>query len=176
MVGAGGADPMMPNVALMIITDGRWDYMKDTLESAFEFLDWPFEQCVLVDDSGEGRRIAIPGWEIIQNPERKGLAGAIQAGWDALNDNIEYVFHLEDDFVFSDMVPIGADDLRARRSSETCPGCFGTPTVVARGTRCRWVPEPVSGRVRAGRGTDSSFKVVHIQSVHLSTVGDQVSG
>lgn len=99
---------MIPKVALMVITDGRWDYLQDCLESAFEWLDWPFEQCVLVDDSAEGRRIAIPGWEIIQNPERKGLAGAIQTGWDALNDDIEYVFHLEDDFIFPREVSIGS--------------------------------------------------------------------
>lgn len=99
---------MIPKVALMVITDGRWDYLQDCLESAFEWLDWPFEQCLLVDDSAEGRRIAIPGWEIIQNPERKGLAGAIQTGWDALNDDIEFVFHLEDDFVFPELVDIGA--------------------------------------------------------------------
>ena len=97
---------MMPKVALMVITDGRWDYLADTLDSAFEWLDWPFEQCLLVDDSAEGRRIAISGWEIIQNTERKGLAGAIQTGWDALNEDIEFVFHLEDDFTFPGPVPI----------------------------------------------------------------------
>jgi hypothetical protein len=98
---------MIPKVALMVITDGRWDYLKDTLESAFEMLDWPFEQCLLVDDSGEGRLFNIPGWETIQNPERKGLAGAIQTGWDNLYEDIEYVFHLEDDFTFPDLVDIG---------------------------------------------------------------------
>lgn len=98
---------MIPKVALMVITDGRWDYLKHTLESAFEWLDWPFEQCVLVDDSAEGRRMDIPGWQIIQNPERKGLAGAIGVGWEALNDDIEFVFHLEDDFVFADLIDVG---------------------------------------------------------------------
>jgi len=98
---------MIPKVALMVITDGRWDYLRDTLESAFEMLDWPFEQCLLVDDSGEGRLFNIPGWETIQNPERKGLAGAIQTGWDNLYENIEFVFHLEDDFTFPGLVDIG---------------------------------------------------------------------
>jgi len=34
------------------------------------------------------------------------LAGAIQSGWDALNAEIDYVFHLEDDFIFPDHVDV----------------------------------------------------------------------
>ena len=40
-------------LALMVITDGRWDYLQRTLESAAECLDYPFSQRILVDDSGE---------------------------------------------------------------------------------------------------------------------------
>lgn len=114
---ARSRDPVIPKVALMVITDGRWDYLQRTLESAFEHLDWPFEQCLLVDDSGEGRTMRIPGWEIVQNPQRRGLAGAIQTGWDNIRDNIDYIFHLEDDFTFPKTVPlhqmIGALETRA---------------------------------------------------------------
>lgn len=89
------------NVALMVITDGRWDYLAQTVASAEVALDFPFVQKLIVDDSGE--RVSPPprdGWEIVKNPERRGLAGAIQTGWDHLHPDVDYVFHLEDDFVF----------------------------------------------------------------------------
>jgi glycosyltransferase involved in cell wall biosynthesis len=94
------------NVALMVITDGRWDYLQQTLQSAAECLDYPFSQRLLVDDSGESVGFAPDGFDIIRNLPRKGLAGAIQTGWDHLNDDIDFVFHLEDDFVFPDEVDI----------------------------------------------------------------------
>jgi len=43
---------------------------------------------------------------MVRNLPRRGLAGAIQSGWDHLNENIDYVFHLEDDFIFPDVVDV----------------------------------------------------------------------
>jgi hypothetical protein len=94
------------NVALMVISDGRWDYLKRTLESAGQWLDYPFSQRLLVDDSGESIGFAPDGFEFVKNQPRRGLAGAIQSGWDALDTNIDYVFHLEDDFIFLDHVDV----------------------------------------------------------------------
>ena len=42
---------MIPKLALMVITDGRWDYLQRTLESAAVALDWPWHQKILVDES-----------------------------------------------------------------------------------------------------------------------------
>jgi hypothetical protein len=94
------------NIALMVITDGRWDYLQQTLQSASECLNYPFSQRLLVDDSGESVGFAPDGFDIIRNLPRKGLAGAIQTGWDHLNEDIDFVFHLEDDFVFPEPVDI----------------------------------------------------------------------
>ncbi len=94
------------NVALMVITDGRWDYLQRTLESAAQCLDYPFAQRLLVDDSGESVGFRPDGFDMVRNLPRRGLAGAIQSGWDHLNENIDYVFHLEDDFIFPDVVDV----------------------------------------------------------------------
>lgn len=111
-----GADPgragEAPRIALLVITDGRWNYLLDCLESVEANLSWPFVDRILVDDSGpddhfppaaakDAKAFRYEGstYRIVKNAERQGLAGAIQAGWDALPD-CDYVFHLEDDFVF----------------------------------------------------------------------------
>lgn len=93
-------------LALMVITDGRWDYLQRTLESAAECLDYPWSQRILVDDSGEDVGFCPTKFDFVKNTPRRGLAGAIQSGWDALNDDIDYIFHLEDDFIFLDHVDI----------------------------------------------------------------------
>jgi len=97
---------MTPKLALMVITDGRWDYLQRTLESAAVALDWPWHQRIIVDDSGGEKGFCPDGFEFVKNLPRRGLAGAIQSGWDALDEDIDYVFHLEDDFIFPDVVDV----------------------------------------------------------------------
>ena len=106
-VGAGGRPSPAPRITLMCITDGRWDYLRRTIASAEEMLDYEFTCRLLVDDSGSNTDLApqFDGWHYLKNAERRGLAGAIQAGWDALPD-CDYVFHLEDDFTFPEPVPV----------------------------------------------------------------------
>lgn len=78
-------------VALLLISDGRENYLERTLASAAEFLP-PMDYFVWVDDS----------------PHELGFAGAIQAGWDVIleHTDAEFVFHLEQDFTFRYPVPI----------------------------------------------------------------------
>jgi glycosyltransferase involved in cell wall biosynthesis len=94
------------NVALMVITDGRWDYLRDTLRSIDNQCDFEFSNYILVNDSGEDVPSDIATWWFVAGHERRGLAGAIQTGWDALTDDVDYVFHLEDDFTFPQPVPV----------------------------------------------------------------------
>lgn len=77
------------NVCLLLIGDGRSDYRDRTLESARLNLP-PMDAVVEVDDSGH----------------ELGFAGAVQAGWDAIPDDCDYVFHLELDFTFNRPVPL----------------------------------------------------------------------
>ena len=97
----------MKKLALMVITDGRWDYLQRTLRSAEQNLKYPWHQKLLVDDSGEETYFSPYGFDFVKNVPRQGLAGAIRTGWDALDD-VDYVFHLEDDFVFPAPVDIEA--------------------------------------------------------------------
>lgn len=74
-------------VCLLLISDGREDYLRECLLSAAQHLP-AFDQFVHVED---------PDHEL-------GFAGAIQAGWDQVDT--DYVFHVEQDFVFTERVRI----------------------------------------------------------------------
>jgi len=101
----------MTHTTLMMVTDGRWDYLADALASAEANLDCRWADKVLVDDTGTGQAEhaigRLDGWRVVANPERRGLAGAIQAGWEALDPTTDYVFHAEDDFVYPQRVDVG---------------------------------------------------------------------
>lgn len=77
---------------LLVITDGRDDYLTRTLCSALVNLPSP-EEVVLVDD-----RAHILGF-----------AGAIQQGWDRiLETDADLIFHLEADFTFNERIDLEA--------------------------------------------------------------------
>ena len=117
--GPDGRSGSAPRIALMVITDGRWHYLRDTVASAEANLDWQFSYKLLVDDSGSNTELApqFAGFHYLKNAERRGLAGAIQAGWDNLPD-CEYVFHLEDDFTFPQHVDV-ASMVKALEADDT---------------------------------------------------------
>lgn len=94
-------------VALIVITDGRWDYLLDTLDSAKSALNYDFSQKLLIDDSGLNNvELDFDGFTIVKHKDRLGLAGAIQSAWDHLDPTTDFVFHLEDDFIFTEPVDI----------------------------------------------------------------------
>lgn len=76
-------------LALLLISDGREDYLDRTIASATDhgLLDLA-DQFIHVDDSHH----------------RLGFAGAIQAGWEQVRT--DYVFHLEQDFTFPERPPV----------------------------------------------------------------------
>lgn len=92
------------NVALMVVTDGR-EYFWETMESFIDvFAGYEFAQRIIVDDSlnptfQERVKSTYPEFALLSAETKKGFSGAIQAGWAAIDDDIDYVFHLEDDFV-----------------------------------------------------------------------------
>jgi hypothetical protein len=106
-----------PRVVLLVVTDGRWDYLERTLESAVQNLTYDFSEVVIVNDHEEGWEqfpdlmweLLGERWEMVGGVAggRRGMAGAIQVGWDHLDD-CDYVFHLEDDWTFPDPVDVGA--------------------------------------------------------------------
>ncbi len=72
------------SVALLLISDGREEYLKATMASAMEMLP-TFDYFVHVDDSAH----------------ELGFGGAVQEGWRrVLDTDAEWCFHLEQDFTF----------------------------------------------------------------------------
>lgn len=81
---------MIGGTCLLIIDDGREDYLDRCLDSAATFLP-PMDACVMVNDSDH----------------ELGFAGAIQAGWEwVLETGCEWVLHMESDFLLTCPVPL----------------------------------------------------------------------
>jgi hypothetical protein len=95
------------SVALVVVTDGRYRYLERMLESLVEHVLYPFGLIRVVDDSGnvEGPRFPA-GWDVVRHQPRLGLAAAVQSAWAGLPADVEFVFHVEEDFVFTEPVDI----------------------------------------------------------------------
>lgn len=99
--------------ALIVLTNGREDYLDRTLGSAFEAIDGELKPRIMVDDSQNsfyGREVDEKWsgqFDVIHHaPKSLGFCGAIQKAWDLVKDfeDVQYVFHLEEDFVFNHYV------------------------------------------------------------------------
>lgn len=83
---------MKTSTALLMIRDGRDAYHDASLDSARSCLVPAFTHEITIDDSDHSL----------------GFGGAIREGWkQALATDAEYVFHLELDFVFKRLIPVG---------------------------------------------------------------------
>lgn len=81
----------MARIACLIITDGR-PCLQETLRSAEEFL-FPY--------------IDGPTYIASDVLHKKGLSGNVTSGWSAADgQDHDWVFHLEDDWVFTEPVPV----------------------------------------------------------------------
>lgn len=108
---------MRPRLGVMIPTDGRVHCLTNTWRSFVEAVNVAaFDASVVVvnDCPDPGYRDVIS--ELIEpdvllrfQGSRRGFGGAIIDGWAALrNLEVDYVFHLEDDFMFTRYVDLGA--------------------------------------------------------------------
>lgn len=93
---------------LLVLTDGRTDYLAATIDSAREHLAGDVTYKVIHDDTGnethrDRLREMFSDFEVIGRPTRQGFGGAIRSAWAHLSQRPErFVFHLEDDFTFSE--------------------------------------------------------------------------
>lgn len=99
-------------ITLLVLTDGRQMFLQPTLE-AVNKLDGPITRKLIHDDSGDVKFARYlekkygDEYEIYSTGRRSGFGGAIISAWKQLqNDNNEWVFHLEDDFVFQEVIPL----------------------------------------------------------------------
>lgn len=112
-------------ITLLVITDGRAGLLERTLKT-FELgaTQEPITRRVIVNDCPANPEheawIDTLGFDVHLRPQpaRRGFAGAIRAGWEAVGDDTAYVFHLEDDFVFTRHV----DLLAMTRVLDSQPG------------------------------------------------------
>lgn len=102
-------------IALLVITDGRDEYLRQTLDSAAEMLGPGITERWMFDDTGDEayrRRLVErhPTFKHIDAGPRQGFGGAIRASWDLLAQlsTARFVFHLEADFTFPRPVDLHA--------------------------------------------------------------------
>lgn len=100
-------------ICLLVITDGREDYLEACIRSASAELSGPITQRVMYDDTGDdnyrtdlARR--YPQFRHINAGPRQGFGGAIRAAWAFLAERSDalWVFHLEQDFTFNRRVDL----------------------------------------------------------------------
>lgn len=91
------------SLALLVIGNGRLDYLHDTVDAALTHLP-EFDHYLMVDDSGDPavqRELNrnYPDFRIRSHTANLGMARAVQSGFDlVLSTDAEYVFWLEEDF------------------------------------------------------------------------------
>jgi glycosyltransferase involved in cell wall biosynthesis len=99
-------------IALVVVGNGRIDYLAEAVASAVQFLPAP-SWLLMVDDSGdlEVRKhldATYPEFLIQHHDQNRGMAAAVQTGFDlALSTSCRYVFWLEEDMVLTQPPPIG---------------------------------------------------------------------
>lgn len=104
-----------PSIAVLVMTDGRDEYLLPTVRSAMANLTGPITEWWMYDDTGDyvyrdslARR--YPTFAHIDAGPRQGFGGAIRAAWThlAAHSAARFVFHLEQDFTFRRPVDLAA--------------------------------------------------------------------
>jgi hypothetical protein len=99
------------NIAFLIFTDGRLEYLARALDSAEKNLQCHFAVRRIVNDEplveDVLRKTYEPrGYEVVSHAERLGFCGSIQAAWNDLPAGAEWVWHCEDDFTYNEPIPV----------------------------------------------------------------------
>lgn len=103
-------------IALLVMTDGRDDYLKRTLAAFDEHVWGPLTTRIIHDDSGDPEHTQMlaetyDGYTVIGTPERAGFGGAIRSAWGLvpyLATDETFIAHWEDDFVATRRIDLGA--------------------------------------------------------------------
>lgn len=100
------------STALILTTCGRRHYLERSLESLHDNCTEAFAHRIIVDDSGDSDfgawlRSTFTGWWVLSHGTRAGLGAAVETAWDAVcRTDAEWVFHIEDDFTYTQTVPL----------------------------------------------------------------------
>lgn len=101
----------MNKVSLVVITDGRQACIEKTIDRFNEIIKFDFFEKLIINDSADKRYHnflvnRFPEFTVISHETRRGLAGAVQSAWSSVSRESDYIFHLEDDFIFEKPVDI----------------------------------------------------------------------
>ena len=103
-------------ITTLIFTDGRDELLKQCITSLDQHVSFPQEdRRVIVDDTGEAAhwdylQKVYPRCIVLPHLKKIGFCRTISTAWQwVLNSSIwtEYVFHVEDDFIFQRPVSLG---------------------------------------------------------------------
>ena len=85
-------------IALVMTWNGRPDTLAQSIPS-LDLLSGPITHRILVNDSGQ--ELNVDGWWVIDHHGNRGLAAAVQSGWNQAlaHDDVRFVCHWEDDMV-----------------------------------------------------------------------------
>lgn len=101
-------------IAVLVVTDGRDEYLLPAVRSAMANLSGPITEWWMYDDTGDyvyrdslARR--YPTFRHFDAGPRQGFGGAVRACWAHLDQHstVDYVFHFEADFTFNHQVDLG---------------------------------------------------------------------
>jgi hypothetical protein len=101
----------MDDIVLIVFTNGRLKLLRETIDSAEMNLQCRFSAKWIVNDCPEvfvdlKSWYCSRGFEIYSNPVKSGYCHSIQMAWDALRSRYDFIFHLEDDFIFNEPIPV----------------------------------------------------------------------
>jgi glycosyltransferase involved in cell wall biosynthesis len=96
----------MSKVSLVVITDGRQACIAETIPSMRKNLNYNFYEKIIINDSADARYhqylvSKFPDFNVVSHETRRGLAGAVQSAWASISPETDFIFHLEDDFIFN---------------------------------------------------------------------------
>jgi hypothetical protein len=99
-------------LTLVVIGDGRGDYLTETVRSIQAHVLYPIQTRIMVNDEADPdyiRAINATYPDFIRvHTGRRGMAGAVQAGFDAaIVTDPDYVLWIEEDMLLTRSLPIG---------------------------------------------------------------------
>lgn len=109
---------------VMLMTDGRAELFSRTIASLRAAWHGRLDEIVVIDDSGDPLYARWldeqhPTYRHVHHPERRGFGRAIASGWEHVGHH-DYIFHLEDDFLFTQPINLGAMRMILDENPDVC--------------------------------------------------------
>jgi glycosyltransferase involved in cell wall biosynthesis len=103
----------MKNVSVIFITDGRVNLLEQTLRSFSDHVAYPFFSKLIINDCVDKDVVTavdnlsrIYGLTPTHHAEKRGFAGVYDTAFKTVSKESDYVFFIEDDFLFQDKINI----------------------------------------------------------------------